>query len=179
MIEIARENSMIQSNVFRFRSLSFAVTLLLLSGMTLATCSAQDAPATPVIPKAHIYPTIESGPADVQAAIAEARRTHRRVIVDFGGDWCGDCQVLNIYFHQAPNAELTEKNFVRVNVNIGRMDANLDLAKKYGVPVTGVPALAVLDDNGKLLYAQTKEFADMRHMQSSDLTEFLNKWKRP
>jgi hypothetical protein len=45
------------------------------------------------------------------------------------------------------------------------------------VPITGVPALAVLDGSGKVIYAQTKEFSDMRHLESSALTEFLNKWK--
>jgi thiol:disulfide interchange protein len=127
--------------------------------------------------RAHIYPSIDAAEADIHAAEVEARHTHKRVLLDFGGDWCGDCQVLNIYFHQSPNAELLEKNFVLVDVNIGRMDANLDLAHKYGVPVTGVPALAVLDEHGKVLYAQSKEFADMRHMEASSVTEFLNKWK--
>jgi thiol:disulfide interchange protein len=128
--------------------------------------------------RAHIYPSIDAAEADIHAAVEEAHKTHRRVILDFGGDWCGDCQVLNIYFHQAPNAELLEKNFVLVDVNIGHFDANLEIAHKYGVPVTkGVPALAVVDDHGKLLYAQTNEFADMRHMEASSVTEFLNKWK--
>ena len=127
---------------------------------------------------AHIYPSIDAAEADIHAALVEAHKTHKRVILDFGGDWCGDCQVLNIYFHQAPNAELLEKNFVLVDVNIGHFDANLDIAHKYGVPVTkGVPALSVLDDHGKVLYAQTNEFADMRHMEASSVTEFLNKWK--
>ena len=128
-------------------------------------------------PHNHIYPEISQAQTDVQTALAEARQTHKRIILDFGGDWCPDCQVLNIYFNQSPNRELLDKNFIRVNVNIGREDANLDLAHKYGVPVQGVPALAVLDDHGKLLYAQNKEFSDMRHMQSTDLTQFLNKWK--
>jgi thiol:disulfide interchange protein len=107
-----------------------------------------------------------------------ARKQHKRVILDFGGDWCGDCQVLDIYFHREPNADLLAKNFIKVNVNIGHEDANLDLAHKYGVPVHGVPALAVLDAQGKVLYAQDKEFSDMRYMQSQSVTDFLNKWKR-
>jgi len=57
------------------------------------------------------------------------------VILDFGGDWCGDCQALDIYFHQAPNDALLGKNFVLVHVWIGHMDANLDVAKRYGVPI--------------------------------------------
>jgi hypothetical protein len=86
--------------------------------------------------------------------------------------------VLNIYFHQSPNTELMAKHFILVDVNIGHEDANLDIASKYGVPMPhGVPALVVLDGDGKVLYSQKNEFSDMRHMESSALTEFLNKWK--
>jgi thiol:disulfide interchange protein len=156
-----------------------------LAGLVLATAagigvlqaaSAQDASVG--IEKQHIYPPIDAAAADVQAALAEARAKHKRVILDFGGDWCPDCQVLNIYFHQSPNADLLAKYFVRVNINVGRMDANQDIAAKYGVPLKGVPALAVVDGNGKVAYAQNKEFSDMRHLDSTALTEFLQKWKR-
>jgi hypothetical protein len=59
------------------------------------------------------------------------------------------------------------------------MDANLDIAKKYGVPLDrGVPALAVLSENGTLLYSQkTGQFAPMRRMESSSVTIFLVQWK--
>jgi hypothetical protein len=59
------------------------------------------------------------------------------------------------------------------------MDANLDLAGKYEVPLRkGVPALAVLDERGALLYSQKGgEFEDMRNLQSSALTAFLLEWK--
>jgi thioredoxin 1 len=145
------------------------------SAAALVPAGAQDASVG--IQKMHIYPDIGAAEADLHAALAEARRTHKRVIVDFGGDWCPDCQVLNIYFHQSPNAELVAKYFVRVNVNVGREDANQDIAARYGVPLKGVPALAVLDGNGKAVYAQNKEFADMRHLDSASLTAFLNQWK--
>jgi len=149
---------------------------LMAAGMALAMSVGAQGQILPG--HAHIYPSIDAAEADIHAAVVEARRTHKRVLLDFGGDWCPDCQVLNIYFHQSPNAELLEKNFVLVDVNIGHEDANLGIASKYGVvPVSGVPALAVLDDHGKVIYAQTKEFADMRHMEATSVTEFLNKWK--
>jgi hypothetical protein len=87
--------------------------------------------------------------------------------------------VLDIYFHDAQNKPLLEKNFVLVDINIGRMDANLDLAEKYDIPLKrGVPALAVLGEHGELLYSQKSgEFEDMRNLQSSALTEFLVKWR--
>ena len=108
-----------------------------------------------------------------------AAATHRRVLLDFGGNWCGDCQVLDLYMHDQKNQPLVEANFVVVHVNIGHIDANLDLAEKYGVPLNkGVPALAVLSDHGALLYSQKNgEFEAMRTMESSALTDFLVQWK--
>ena len=127
--------------------------------------------------KKNLYPPIEEAAKDIDGAEKQAAAQGKRVLLDFGGDWCGDCQVLDIYFHQEPNASLLNKNFVKVNVNIGHEDANVDLAKRYGVPLQGVPALAVLAPNGKLLYSQNKEFSDMRYMEPSSVTEFLNQWK--
>jgi thiol:disulfide interchange protein len=155
-----------------------SVTAHAQSADQIAAAKAANKPAIPFNPSKHIYPEISAAPGDVKAALAKAKKEHKRVILDFGGDWCGDCQVLDIYFHQSPNAEIVEKNFIEVKVNIGREDANLDIAHKYGVPVHGVPALAVLRSDGTVAVAQDKEFSDMRYMQSSSLTAFLNKWKR-
>ena len=126
-----------------------------------------------------IYPDPPQARADLAAALKTAATTHRRVLVYFGGNWCGDCQVLDLYMHDDRNRPLIESNFVVVHINIGRMDANLDLAKKYGVPLDkGVPALAVLSERGALLYSQKNgEFEAMRSMESSALTEFLVQWR--
>jgi thiol:disulfide interchange protein len=126
-----------------------------------------------------IYPDPSQARADLAAALKTAAATHRRVLLDFGGNWCPDCQVLDIYFHDARNRTILEENFVLVDINIGRMDANLDLAERYGVPLRrGVPALAVLGEHGELLYSQKNgEFEDMRHLESGALTEFLLKWR--
>ena len=91
---------------------------------------AANTPAITYTPNKHLYPPVEQGPADLKAGLALAKKTHKRLILDFGGDWCGDCQVLDIYFNQAPNDELLKKNFVKVNINIGREDANLDIAHR-------------------------------------------------
>ena len=126
-----------------------------------------------------IYPDPAQAKADLAAALKTAAQTHKRILLDFGGDWCGDCQVLDIYFHDATNRPILESNFVLVHVNIGHIDANLDIAEKYGIPLRkGVPALAVLDENGALLYSQKAgEFEDMRHLESAALTKFLVQWK--
>jgi thiol:disulfide interchange protein len=126
-----------------------------------------------------IYPDPGQAKADVAAALKTAAATHKRILLDFGGNWCGDCQVLDIYFHDPSNRPILDANFVLVHINIGMTDANLELAKKYEVPLDkGVPALAVLSENGKLLYSQKGgEFEAMRRMQSSSVTNFLVQWK--
>ena len=126
-----------------------------------------------------IYPAPDQAKADLAAALRTAAQTHKRVLLDFGGNWCGDCQVLDLYFHNAQNLPILESNFVLVHVNIGHMDINLDIANQYQVPLEkGVPAIAVLSDRGKLLYSQKGgEFEAMRRMDPSAVTSFLVQWK--
>ena len=151
------------------------------SAATLNTPEARKAArqpfTTPPVVKKDLYPPVDQASADIASAEKQAAREHKRILLDFGGDWCGDCQVLDIYFHQQPNADLLSKGFIKVNVNIGHEDANIDLAHKFGVPVKGVPALAVIAPDGKVLYAQDKEFSDMRDMEPSSVTDFLTRWK--
>jgi thioredoxin 1 len=128
-----------------------------------------------------IYPAPEQAKIDLAAALASAAATHKRIIVDFGGNWCTDCHVLDLYFHDPSNRPILEANYILVHVNIGRFDENVDIAERYQIPLRkGVPALAVLGEHGELLYSQkTGEFETMRGMQSSAVTDFLMHWKRP
>jgi thiol:disulfide interchange protein len=125
-----------------------------------------------------IYPAPEQAKPDLDSAIKQARAEHRRVIVDFGGNWCTDCHVLDSYMHDPANQPIIDKGFVVVHVNIGERDRNLEIAQRYHIPLgKGVPALAVLDSRGRLLYSQKGgEFEAMRRMDSSSVTEFLRRW---
>lgn len=132
------------------------------------------------IPKSHIYDETADPKKDIAVALKQAKAEHKNVILDFGGDWCGDCQVLYYYFHKSPNVEVLQKNFVLVPIWVGRhIELNRELAASYGVPLEkGVPALAVLDGkSGKVLYAQHGEFSNMRNMDEKYATDFLDRWK--
>ncbi len=126
-----------------------------------------------------IYPDPAQAKVDLAAALKTAAATHKRIILDFGGNWCGDCQVLDIYMHDPSNRTILNANFVLVHVNVGHYDANLDLAKQYEIPLEkGVPALAVLTEKGGLLYSQRNgQFESMSSMNPHSLTEFLVQWK--
>jgi thiol:disulfide interchange protein len=126
-----------------------------------------------------IYPDPSQAKSDIAAALRTASASQKRVLLDFGGNWCGDCIVLDMYIHNPQNLPILQSNFVLVHVNVGHMDANTDIAARYKIPLEkGVPALAVLDGHGKLLYSQKDgEFERMGSMQAGAVTSFLVQWK--
>jgi thiol:disulfide interchange protein len=139
------------------------------------------AAAVPALAQHQVYPAPEQAEIDLASALKVAAAQHRRVLLDFGGDWCTDCLVLDSYFRDAANKPILDANFVVVHINVGHLDQNRKIAERYQVPLSkGVPALAVLSARGKLLYSQRSgEFEAMRHMESSAVTQFLLRWTIP
>jgi thioredoxin 1 len=163
------------------RALSKSIVLAALACALLAGCrqAPEETPESEEPGRAAIYPDGAQAKQDIAAALAEAGKEKKRVLLDFGGNWCGDCQVLQIYFQAPANRALLERNYVLVPVNVGKYDENLDLAAQYGIPLArGVPALAVLDPSGQLLYSQRNaEFESMGKVDPASVTAFLLQWK--
>ena len=67
--------------------------------------------------KAHLYDDDADPNKLIAAGLKQAKAQGKRVILDFGGDWCGDCQVLDIYMHREPNWSLLNNNFVVVHIS--------------------------------------------------------------
>jgi thioredoxin 1 len=116
---------------------------------------------------------------EIKEALEHAGREHKNVILVFGGNWCYDCHVLDLAFHHPEIEPELKARFIVVHVDIGEYNKNLDLADKYQVPLKkGVPALAVLAPDGKLLYSQqTGEFEAARSLAPEDVIAFLKKWQ--
>jgi thiol:disulfide interchange protein len=136
-----------------------------------------------VHPAEPLYPDVSRAQSDVAAALKEAAKAKKRVLVDFGGNWCTDCKILDINFRKPENAALLQAKYVLVHVNVGDkgIDHNLDLGERYGIPLKkGVPALAVLEADGKLVYSQKNgEFESMRRMDPQSVNDFLKQWQGP
>jgi len=130
-----------------------------------------------------LYPDVSRAEADIAAALESAGKSGKRVLVDFGGDWCTDCKILDINFRKPENAALLRDRYILVHVNVGDrgIDSNLDVAERYGIPLKkGVPALAVLDKEGRVVHAQKNgEFESMRRMDPQSVNDFLRQWAGP
>lgn len=165
------------------RIVLLAITLL------LASAAAQLASKDPVkagqkltapsIFNPNLYPANADAKADIKAALARAAKEKKNVLLDFGAMWCIDCHVLDKAFEEPGTKQLLEANYVLVHIDVGRMDKNVDVAKKYGVVLDkGIPALAVVTPAGKVLVShKSGEFQAARRMTMADVTAFLEKWK--
>jgi thiol:disulfide interchange protein len=135
----------------------------LLFALALAwPAAAQDAPpAAPKQPPAKkpVYDEKADARAQLDAALAAAKRDNRRVLVQWGANWCGWCNLLHDRFQKDPTLRKTLLyEYVVVNVDIGKMDKNLDLASKYQAKLgKGIPYLTVLAADGKVLANQETE----------------------
>ena len=147
---------------------TLALTALLCAAQAfVATSFAADAP----------YDEKADARADIRAALATAQQTKLPVLVVFGANWCGDCKMLDTAFKTGASAALMAKSFKIVKVDVGRFDRNVDIATGYGVPLkSGIPAVAVLAADGRLLYATAGgELADARKMGDAGVLDFFTK----
>lgn len=116
---------------------------------------------------------------EIKQALARASREHKNVLIVFGANWCYDCHVLDLAFQRPDLASVLQRNYEVVHIDVGQGDKNQDIMEQYQVPMKkGIPALAVLDSKGKLLYSQQGgEFEKARSLAPQDLRAFLEKWK--
>jgi len=133
----------------------------------------------PVIAKTDLYPIDADAKKEIDDALKQAAIEKKRVMLIFGGNWCYDCHVLDRALHEGAAGKIVKQSFLLVHVDIGEGDKNLELTKLYKIPLEkGVPAVAILDGGGKLLYSSGEgEFEAARSMMKKDLVRFLWIWK--
>ncbi|MBB6124837.1 thioredoxin family protein [Sphingobium subterraneum] len=167
---------------FRSFFLSGALTALILSSA---------APAAPA-PRVRIssidqlqqplpLPYNEKADADRAFAAAKGRAKARgkTLLVDLGGNWCGDCRVLAGIMNVPEVKAFLARHYEVVTIDVGRMDKNQQIPRRYGIEkLAGVPALLVIDPRTDRLINKDRIFAlsDARHMTPQALADWLAQW---
>jgi thioredoxin 1 len=129
--------------------------------------------------KKDLYPAAADARAEIKEAEEKAAKEHQRILLVFGANWCYDCHVLDLAFHR-PDFAAVMAGYEVVHVDIGPDGKkNGDVAKEFDTPLNkGIPALAVLDADGKVVVSQKNgEFEDARSLTPEAVLDFLNKWK--
>ena len=118
--------------------------------------------------------------ADIDAAVAEARRSGRHVLIEVGGEWCVWCHRLDDYLKAKRKLNaLLERNFVLVKVNYSPENENEEVLSRYP-EVAGYPHFFVLDGDGKLLHSQdTARLEKGKSYHARRFKRFLTRWAPP
>ena len=100
---------------------------------------------------------------DLRAAIDQAQRQHKNILMDVGGNWCPWCVLLDRTLVEDPELHgLIDKNFVLLHVNFSKENENLDFLGPYP-KAKGYPAWYVLSPKGKLLKAEDTSELEQTH----------------
>jgi thiol-disulfide isomerase/thioredoxin len=168
------------------------VALALALGLALGAAGAAAAVPAPKVSIAEFaqlktplpYPYDETANADkvVARAMARARAAHKLLIIDLGGNWCGDCRILAATVELPELKAFVDRHFEMVTVDVGRFDKNLQIPARYGITqrLEGVPALLVIDPvTDRLVDAgHIAALADARHMSPQALADWLAQWAK-
>ena len=142
--------------------------------------AAADAPVLPpglATPAAHPYDTAADAHRVVEAALAEGRREHRVVLIDFGGNWCPDCRMLSGVLAEPAMHRWLADHAVLVTVDIGRFDRNIDIAARWNVPIRAVPIVLAIAPDGTLLdRADPTALSDDRSMSAQAVADQVAAW---
>ncbi len=122
-------------------------------------------PATPAVPggvaqpntKGPIYDESADARKQIAAALAKAKKENRRVLIQWGGNWCGWCTRLHeLMTTNQMIAKTVLYEYDVVHIDAGRDNKNADLIKQYNAKAMeeGFPYLTVLDADGKVIANQ-------------------------
>ncbi len=131
-----------------------------------------------------IYDQTADGEKQIAEALVAAKRDNKRVLLQFGANWCGWCHKLHELFKK--DRSISRKllyEYVVVLIDVDKIDGkphNAKVNERFGNPTRhGLPVLVVLDADGKQL--TTKNTAELEeggdHHDPAKVLAFLEKWQ--
>lgn len=117
---------------------------------------------------------------DGRDALALARQTNRRVLIELGGDWCRWCQALEHFLTRDTRLnEQLHRDFVVLKVNVSEENDNAEFLA--GLPPNlGYPHIYVSDADGRIIHSQdTADFLRNGRYDEQRILAFLERWRAP
>lgn len=154
-------------------ALLFALALALAMGCER---SPGDETTTVFVPVTR-YDPARNASADLDAAIGEAARTDRRVLVTVGGEWCSWCKRLDgLFSGDRELAAFRDRYYVTVKINWSKENRNEEVLSRFP-KIPGYPHMFVLAADGTLVHSQ-----DTAELEAGDghdrhkVMAFLSRW---
>jgi thioredoxin-related protein len=161
---------------FRVRACGVLAALLLLALAAPAGLASEPngdgkAPARPEIYNPKVNPRDQ-----IKEALVKAGHDHKRVLIMYGGNWCGWCHKLHDTLKKDRDlARTLLYEYELVLIDSGN-DQVAEITREHGAKINGVPYLTILDENGKVVCNQeTASLEEGDHHDVKKVQEFLKR----
>lgn len=130
-----------------------------------------------------IYDTKADGDKQIAAALVKASRDNKRVLLQFGADWCIWCHRMHALLESDPQISKTmlhEYELVLIDIaEVDGMKHNAQVDARYGRPTRhGLPVWVVLGADGRQLTTiQTEPLESGDGYDTAKVLDVLNRWK--
>ena len=117
--------------------------------------------------------------ADISAAIANAKKEKKHVMLQIGGNWCSWCIAFDKKVNETAELQkMMNDNYIVYHLNHSKEQKNLDILSELGFPQRfGFPVFVVLDANGNRLHTENSVYLEEGEGHSAKkIMEFLNNW---
>lgn len=136
------------------------VLLIASAALAITACAPMPESAMGAKPEASAFRVRDNAAADVDAALARARQSEKRVLLVMGANWCSDSRILAGWLATDRFTDLVRREYELVFVDIGMPRngdrPNLEIARRFGVPeLPGSPNVLVLTSDGVLVNSTT------------------------
>ena len=153
--------------------------ILIIVAVFISAVALAQTPAPAKKEVVNIYNPKANAQADINAAVAKAKKEKKHVFIQVGGNWCVWC----IRFHDLVNAtpalkDYLEKNYETVLLNWSPENKNEEVLKKLKYPGRfGFPVFLILDGDGKLIHTQNSAYLEEGGGHSvKKVMEFFKNW---
>lgn len=175
------------------RVLTTALLVVLATSPLVACDKETKATVNKALGRYRAYDADADGKQQIADAVAKAKASNKRVLVQFGGNWCVFCKALDELIDSDATLKALHERYVAIHVDAGsnpelndvfgerrvEVDGRMTVSKPYDL---GFPVLLVLDGDGKLLHTQPSTAFQLPTAVGHDpagVAAFLKRWAAP
>lgn len=145
-------------------------TLLTILFLSFTAVKAQD----------KLYHPEANATKDIDAAIEQAKKEHKYVLIQGGGNWCSWCIEFARFAKADPQIDsLIKSSFVWYHLNYSKENKNAETFARFGYAQRfGFPVFIILDENGKRIETQNSEYLEdgKKSYDKRKVLAFLEMW---